>query len=208
MPRFALRLVLLVFAPLTVVAQARRAPVTPAAVAGPLQQPPAFKGLKLRLVGPFDGGRASRAAGVPGDPTTYYMATASGGVWKSTDGGIGWASIFDDQSVASIGSLAVAPSDPNVIYVGSGEANVRGNTTPGNGIYKSADAGKTWTHVWTQEGQIGTMAVHPRNADIAYAAVLGRAFASNPERGIYRTRDGGKTWQQVLTKGEIGRAHV
>ena len=193
----AVWLLVFVSAPLALMGQARA--VAPAAV--PVEQA-AFKGLKFRLVGPFDGGRASRAAGVPGDPTIYYMATASGGVWKSTDGGIGWASIFDDQPVASIGSLAVAPSDPNVIYVGSGEANVRGNTTPGNGIYKSADAGKTWTHVWTQEGQIGTMAVHPRNADIAYAAVLGRAFASNPQRGIYRTRDGGKTWQQVLTKDD------
>ncbi len=188
--------------PLTAAAQARRAPAPPAPVPAPLEQPAALKALKFRSVGPFDGGRASRAAGVPGDPTTYYMATASGGVWKSTDGGISWAGIFDDQSTASIGSIAVAPSDPNVVYVGSGEANVRGNTTPGNGIYKSTDAGKTWNHVWKQEGQIGTMAVHPRNSDIAYAAVLGRAFAANPERGIYRTRDGGVTWQQVLKKDE------
>ena len=195
-------LVLLVaLAPLTVSAQARRAPVPPP-VPAPLEQPAAFKALKFRSVGPFDGGRASRAVGVPDDPTTYYMATASGGVWKSVDGGISWAPIFDDQSTASIGSISVAPSDPNVVYVGSGEANVRGNTTPGNGIYKSTDAGKTWSHVWKQEGQIGTMAVHPRNPDIAYAAVLGRAFVANPERGVYRTRDGGVTWQQVLKKDE------
>jgi photosystem II stability/assembly factor-like uncharacterized protein len=156
--------------------------------------------LKYRLAGPAWGGRASRAAGVPGDPRTYYAATASGGVWKSSDGGFNWQPVFDDQPVSSIGSIAVAPSDPNVVYVGSGEANIRGNVAAGNGIYKSTDAGKTWTHVWKQEGQIGTLVVHPRNPDVAFAAVLGHAFGPNPERGVYRTRDGGKTWQQVLEK--------
>src|SRR5262249_45156811 len=108
--------------------------------------------------------------------------------------------ILADQPVASIGSLAVAPSDPNVIYVGSGEANIRGNVAAGNGIYKSTDAGKTWQHVWKQEGQIGTLIVHPKNPDIAFAAVLGHAFGPNEERGVYRTTDGGKTWQKVLYK--------
>ena len=102
--------------------------------------------------------------------------------------------------MSSIGSIAIAASDPNVVYVGSGEANIRGNVAAGNGIYKSTDAGKTWAHVWVQDGQIGTMAVDPRNADVAFAAVLGHAFGPNPERGIYRTRDGGKTWIQVLKK--------
>jgi photosystem II stability/assembly factor-like uncharacterized protein len=162
--------------------------------------PTEFKPLKFRPIGPVAGGRVARATGVPGDPLTYYAATASGGVWKSADGGIHWKPIFDDQPVASIGSIAVSPSDPNVIYVGSGEANIRGNVAPGNGIYKSTDAGKTWHHVWQQEGQIGTMAVHPTNPDVAYAAVLGHAFGPNPERGIYRTRDGGRTWQKVLFK--------
>ena len=92
------------------------------------------------------------------------------------------------------------PPNPNVVYVGSGEANIRGNVAAGNGIYKTVDAGKTWTHVWKQEGQIGTMVVHPTNPDIAFAAVLGKAFGPNPERGVYRTKDGGKTWQQVLKK--------
>jgi photosystem II stability/assembly factor-like uncharacterized protein len=142
----------------------------------------------------------SRASGVPGDPGTYWAATASGGVWKSTDGGATWKSVFDDQPVSSIGSLAIAPSDPNIVYVGSGEANIRGNVAAGNGIYKTVDAGKTWTHVWKQEGQIGTMVVHPVNPNIAFAAVLGKAFGPNPERGVYRTIDGGKTWQQVLKK--------
>ena len=168
------------------------------------QKPPAapsvFKALKYRSIGPATGGRVSRVAGVPGDPTVYYAATASGGVWKSADAGATWKSVFDEQPISSIGSIAVAPSDPNVVYVGSGEANIRGNVAAGNGIYKSADAGKTWNHVWRQEGQIGTMVVHPSNADIAYAAVLGKAFGANPERGVYRTKDGGRTWQQVLKK--------
>ena len=159
-----------------------------------------FKALKYRLIGPAAGGRVSRAAGIPGDPTTYYAATASGGVWKSADGGATWKSVFDDQPVSSIGSLAVSPSNPNIVYVGSGEANIRGNVAAGNGIYKTGDGGKTWAHVWKQEGQIGTMVVHPQNPDVAYAAVLGKAFGPNPERGVYRTRDGGKTWQQVLKK--------
>lgn len=163
---------------------------------------PAFKPFKFRSIGPAWGGRVSRAAGIAGDTSTYYAATASGGVWKSTDGGFNWKSVFDDQPTASIGSIALAPSNPNVVYVGSGEANIRGNVAPGLGIFKSTDAGKTWQHVWKQEGQIGTMAVHPTNPDIAYAAVLGKAFSSNPERGVYRTRDGGKTWEQVLKKDE------
>jgi photosystem II stability/assembly factor-like uncharacterized protein len=137
-------------------------------------------------------------AGVPGDPLTYYAATASGGVWKSEDAGIRWKPVFDDQPTSSIGSIAVAPSDPNVVYVGSGEANIRGNVAQGNGIYKSSDAGRTWQRVWAQDGQIGTMAVHPKNPDVAYAAVLGKPFGPNPERGVYRTRDGGKTWDRVL----------
>ncbi|MBA3948768.1 MAG: glycosyl hydrolase, partial [Acidobacteria bacterium] len=155
-----------------------------------------------RLIGPAAGGRVSRAAGVPGDPSTYYAATASGGVWKSSDGGTTWHSVFDDQPVSSIGSLAISPSNPNVVYIGSGEANIRGNVAAGNGIYKTVDGGKTWTHVWKQEGQIGTMVVHPKNADVAFAAVLGHAFGPNPERGVYRTQDGGKTWTQVLKKDD------
>lgn len=159
-----------------------------------------FKRLKFRSIGPAAGGRVCRVAGVPGDPLTCYAATAASGLWKSTDGGIRWKPIFDKQATSTIGSLAIAPSDPNVIYAGSGEANIRGNIEVGNGIYKSIDAGKTWKHVWKQQGQIGTTIVHPANADIAFAAVLGHAFGPNPERGVYRTRDGGKSWQRVLHK--------
>ncbi len=161
-----------------------------------------FEPLEYRLVGPFAGGRVSRACGVPGDPLTYYAATASGGVWKSTNGGHVWKPVFDDQPTSSIGSIAVAPSDPNVVYVGTGEANIRGNVAPGAGLFKSTDAGKTWSHVWKQVGQIGTVAVHPKNPDVCFAAVLGHAFGPNPERGVYRTTNGGKSWQKVLFKND------
>src|SRR5438552_38981 len=151
------------------------------------ETPAALKNLKYRSIGPAAGGRVSRVCGVPGDPLTYYAATAAGGVWKSNDGGLTFGPIFDDQPVSSIGSIAVAASDPNVVYVGSGEANIRGNVAAGNGIYKSTDAGRTWQHVWKSIGQIGTMVVHPTNADIAFAAVLGSPFGPNKERGANRT---------------------
>ncbi len=159
-----------------------------------------LSGLEYRLIGPSVGGRVSRVAGVPGDALTYYAATAAGGVWKSVNGGSKWESIFDDQPVSSIGSIAVAPSDPNVVWVGSGEANIRGNVAEGNGIYRSSDAGETWERVWTAEGQIGTIAVHPDNPDVAFAAVLGSPFGPGPDRGVFRTTDGGKTWKKVLYK--------
>lgn len=162
--------------------------------------PEPLKHLKYRLIGPAAGGRVSRVAGVPGDPHTYYAAVSAGGVWKSSDGGLHWKPVFDDMPISSMGAVAVAPSDPNVVYAGSGEANIRGNVAAGNGIYRSTDAGKTWKHVWKQEGQIGQIVVHPKNADVAYAAVLGRAFGPNPERGLYRTTDGGTTWKQVLAR--------
>ena len=157
-----------------------------------------FDALKFRAIGPAIGGRVSRVTGVPGDPLTFYAATAQSGVWKSVDGGHVWKPIFDEQPLLSTGSIAVAASDPNVIYVGTGEANIRGNVQPGNGIYRSTDAGRTWSHVLDQEGQIGTIVVHPTNPDIAFAALLGHAFGPNPERGVYRTLDGGRTWTRVL----------
>ncbi len=154
--------------------------------------------LKFRSIGPAIGGRVSRVAGVPGDPLTYYAATAQSGVWKSVDGGHVWKPVFDEQPLLSTGAIAIAASDANVIYVGTGEANIRGNVQPGNGIYKSTDAGKTWSHVFDQEGQIGKIVVHPTDPDIAFAAVLGHAFGPNPERGVYRTLDGGRSWARVL----------
>ncbi|HEV3384385.1 MAG TPA: hypothetical protein VG097_06195, partial [Gemmata sp.] len=172
-------------------------------------EPKDFAAMKYRLVGPYAGGRVCRACGVPGDLLTYYAATASGGVWKSIDGGHVWKPIFDDQPTSSVGSIAVAASDPNVVYIGTGEANIRGNVSPGAGIFKSTDAGKTWKHVWKQIGQIGTIAVHPKNPDVAFAAVLGHAFGPNSERGIFRTLNGGKTWDKVLFKNdETGASDV
>ena len=154
--------------------------------------------LEFRQIGPAAGGRLSRVTGVEGDPSTYYAATASGGVWKSINGGLKWKPVFDGQAISSIGSVAVAPSDPNVVYVGTGEANIRGNVAEGNGIYRSTDAGENWSHVWRSEGQIGSMAVHPDNPDIAFAAVLGSPFGAGEERGVYRTTDGGGSWTRVL----------
>jgi photosystem II stability/assembly factor-like uncharacterized protein len=176
--------------------------ITLTTAAEPEGGPAAYKKLKFRNIGPAAGGRVCRAAGVPGDPLVYYAATAAGGMWKSTDGGKSFKPIMDKMPTSTIGSLAIAPSDPNVLYAGSGEANIRGNVEVGNGIYRSTDAGKTWQHVWKQEGQIGTMIVHPRNPDIAFAAVLGKAFGPNKERGVYRTTDGGKTWKLVLYRNQ------
>ena len=164
-----------------------------------------FDLLKFRSIGPAIGGRVSRVAGVPGDPLTFYAATSQSGVWKSVDGGHEWEPVFDGQPLLSTGAIAVAPSDPNVIYVGTGEANIRGNVQPGNGIYKSTDAGKSWKHVLDQEGQIGKIVVHPTNPDVAFAALLGHAFGPNPERGVYRTLDGGRTWTQRAPRGRRHR---
>jgi photosystem II stability/assembly factor-like uncharacterized protein len=168
-----------------------------------------FKGLIYRSIGPATGGRICRVAGVAGNPLIYLAATASGGVWRSQDGGLSWKCVTDREPFSSAGSIAIAPSDPNVVYVGSGEANIRNNAVSGNGIYKSTDGGSTWSHVWKQDGQIGTMIVHPRNAEIAFAAVLGSAFGPSGERGVFRTTDGGKTWSAVLRKdAETGASDV
>lgn len=164
---------------------------------------PQFKGMKYRLVGPFRGGRSLTASGIAGDPNTYYFGSTGGGVWKSTDGAITWTAVFDKQTVGSIGSLAVAPSDPNVIYVGTGEACLRGNISQGDGIFKTVDGGKTWKNVGLRDSRaIGKVIVDPNNADVVYVAALGHAFGPNAERGIFRTTDGGKTWDKVLYKDE------
>jgi photosystem II stability/assembly factor-like uncharacterized protein len=138
-------------------------------------------------------------AGVVSDPSVYYAGAASGGIWKTTDGGVHWQPIFDDQPVQSIGALAVAPSDPNVVWAGTGEAWIRSHISIGNGIYKSTDAGKTWQHQGLNStGRIARVVVHPANPDVVYVAALGHSYGPQPERGIYRTTDGGKTWERVL----------
>ncbi|MGD0569461.1 MAG: hypothetical protein ABSA78_13755 [Candidatus Sulfotelmatobacter sp.] len=162
-----------------------------------------WKGLQYRLVGPFRGGRVVAVSGVVGQDNVYYFGATAGGVWKTTDGGINWKPIFDKTKDASqaIGAIAVSESDPNVIYVGTGEACIRGNIVGGNGVYKSIDAGKTWNFVGLADTHaIGRLAVNPKNPDIAFVAALGHPFADNEERGIFRTQDGGKTWQKVLYK--------
>jgi photosystem II stability/assembly factor-like uncharacterized protein len=169
--------------------------------ANPEEKP--FKGMKYRLVGPFRGGRSLTAAGIPGDPTTYYFGATGGGVWKSTDGAMTWSSVFDKEGTSSIGSLAVANSNPNVIYVGTGEACIRGNISHGDGVYKTLDGGKTWKNVGLRDSRaIGKVVINPVNPDIAFVAALGHPYGPNSERGIFRTTDGGKTWEKVLYKDD------
>jgi photosystem II stability/assembly factor-like uncharacterized protein len=158
-----------------------------------------YEGMKWRLIGPFRGGRVLAVAGVVSQQNTYYFGAVSGGVWKTTDGGLTWDPLFDKQNISSIGSIAVADSDPNIIYVGTGEACIRGNISYGDGVYKSVDAGKTWTNIGLKDSRhIGKVIVHPANADVVFVAALGHAYGPNPERGIFRTRDGGRTWEKVL----------
>jgi photosystem II stability/assembly factor-like uncharacterized protein len=159
---------------------------------------------KFRFVGPRIGNRIAAVAGVPGDPSVYYSGAASGGVWKSTDGGNRWAPIFDKQPVAAIGALAVAPSEPSTVWAGTGEAWViRDGDVMGNGIYKSTDAGQTWTNMGLPEsGRIGRIIINPSNPDIVFACVLGHVTGPQQERGVFRTTDGGQHWARVLFAGE------
>ncbi len=162
---------------------------------GPVQE-----NFRFKFMGPAVGNRISAAAGIPGDPNTYYAGAASGGVWKSTDGGNRWVPIFDNQPVQAIGSLAVSRSDPKIVWAGTGEAwAIRDVDMTGNGVYKSTDAGQTWTHMGLDEtGRIGRMVIHPTNPDIVFACALGRLTGPQQERGVYRSRDGGKDWERVL----------
>ncbi len=170
---------------------------------GEEHEDPLFKGMKYRVVGPFRGGRSLTAAGIPGEPNTYYFGATGGGVWKSTDGAMTWKPVFDKEAVSAIGSLAVAPSDPNIVYVGTGEACIRGNISHGDGVYKTLDGGKTWKNVGLNDSRaIGKVIVDPKNSDIVFVAALGHPYGPNTERGIFRTMDGGKTWQKVLYKDE------
>lgn len=170
------------------------------AVSPPAINPAFFQALEYRSIGPYRGGRVTAVAGVRGQTFTFYMGSTGGGVWKTTDGGLTWKNISDGFFAAgSIGAIAVAESDPNVIYVGTGSACIRGNVSTGVGVYKSTDGGRTWEHVGLRDaGQIGRIRVHPRNPDLVYVAALGRAFGRNSERGVFRSKDGGKTWEKVL----------
>lgn len=163
-----------------------------------------LKALKWRLIGPFRGGRVAAVTGVESQPGTFYFGGAAGGVWKTTNAGFTWDCISDGQpfGTASIGDIAVSESDPNVIYVGTGEYDIRGNVSVGDGMYKSTDAGKTWKHIGLENTrQISRVRVNPKNPDLVYVAALGHVWGQNDERGIYRSKDGGKTWDKILFRG-------
>ena len=160
--------------------------------------PAAYTALQWRHIGP-EGNRFSAAAGIPGDPHTYYVGAASGGIYKTTDGGVHWDEVFDDQPVQSIGSLGVAISDPNVVWAGTGEGKIRSHISVGQGVYKSTDAGATWTLMGLEPtGRIPRLVIHPTNPDIVYVCALGHSYGPQPERGVFRTMDGGASWKHVL----------
>src|SRR5271167_4608961 len=166
--------------------------------------PNLYSGMKWRMVGPYRGGKVNAVAGIAGDPAIYYFGANGGGVWKTTDGGTVWKPIFDSQPVASIGALALAPSNANIIYVGSGENNVYSDITYGNGVYKSTDAGVTWQHLGLADTRhIARILVDPRNPDIVLLAAMGHSFGPNAERGVFRSTDGGRSWKKVLYKDDV-----
>ena len=175
--------------------------IIPATAQDSVYDPSLYQAMEWRNIGPYRGGRATTVAGLPHDEFTYYMGTTGGGVWRTTDGGDSWHNISDKFfKTGSVGAIAVADSDPNVMYVGMGEAPIRGVTTShGDGVYKSTDAGKTWTHMGLERvRQISEVRIHPQNPDVVYVAAQGAPYGANPERGIYRSVDGGTTWELVL----------
>ena len=166
--------------------------------------PAHFQDLHWRLIGPFRAGRVVAVSGVPGQPEHFYFGSVNGGVWETRDAGRTWDPIFDSQPIGSIGAIAVAPSDPNIIYVGSGEADMRSDIAQGNGMYKSRDGGKTWMQIGlTDSQQIGRVLVHPSDPNLVYVAALGHPYGPNAERGVFRSRDGGATWQKILGRAVI-----
>lgn len=191
-------------------AAAQRKAKTPAKPVAVQATDSLFNGLRWRNIGPFRAGRALGVSGHVSQPLTYYFGATGGGVWKTVDGGGNWTMVSDSTfKSSSVGAVAVAPSDPNVVYVGMGEADIRSNIANGDGVYKSTDAGKTWKHMGLKMADaIATIEVHPHNADIAYVAALGNPFAPNKERGIFRTTDGGKSWKAILTKNDSTGAAV
>ena len=160
-------------------------------------------GLEWRMVGPFRGGRSATVSGVIGNRNLYYMGTAGGGVWKTTDGGQTWENISDGFYGGSIGAIAVSESDPNIIYVGEGEETVRGNVSSGRGIWKSTDAGKTWQFIGLEQSEhIGRIRIHPNDPNRVYVAVMGNLWKPNMQRGVFRSKNGGKTWEKILFESD------
>jgi len=163
--------------------------------------PTLFQDLHWRLLGPFRAGRVLAVTGVPGEAEHFYFGSVNGGVWETKDAGRTWLPIFDGQPIGSIGAIAVAPSNPRVLYVGSGEADMRSDIAQGNGMYKSSDGGKTWSHIGlTDSQQIGRVLVHPSNPDVVYVASLGHPYGPSAERGVFRSKDGGTTWERILSR--------
>ena len=180
-----------------------KAPVHPEAQSGPPFNPEIFGEMRWRCIGPFRGGRTVAISGVPHQPNVFYMAAVNGGAWKTTDFGNTWNPIFDDEPTGSVGALAVAPSDPNVIYVGSGEGLQRPDLGTGDGIYKSSDAGRTWMHLGLRDAQqIAAIIVDPKDPNRLFVAAVGHPYGPNAERGVFRSTDGGQTFQKVLYKDE------
>src|SRR5262249_23740599 len=160
-----------------------------------------YSGLRWRMIGPFRGGRVNGVTGVPGQPDTFYFGSVGGGVWKSNNSGRTWAPIFDSPPIGSIAAIAVSPSNPNIVYVGTGETDVRSQISYGNGMYKSTDAGKTWTQIGLEDTrQVGRILVDPKNPDVVFVAALGHVYGPNPDRGVYRSRDGGASGKKVFFK--------
>jgi len=173
--------------------------------------PKLWSGMRYRMIGPERGGRVTTVTGVPSQPQTFYMGSTGGGVWRTTDAGHTWVNLSDGQiPVGSMGAIEVAQSDPNIIYAGTGSSKIRSNVSIGRGIYKSTDAGKTWTFIGLRDaGQIATVRVHPTDPNLVYVAALGNPFVPNPDRGVFRTNDGGKTWKKILfLSDEIGAADL
>src|SRR5258705_3314735 len=194
MLRLSKLLIILLLVPAVLAAQRGGGGGGNAADAGP------FGALRWRSLGPPRGGRSIAVAGSMARPNEYYMGATGGGLWKTTDGGTTWRPVTDGLiHSSSIGAVAVAPSNPDVVYIGGGEADIRGNIIQGDGVYKSTDGGKTWTHIGLADTQvIAKIRVHPTNPDLVYVAAFGHHAAPNPERGVYRSRDGGKSWERVL----------
>jgi photosystem II stability/assembly factor-like uncharacterized protein len=189
----------------TVLAAPGSAPARPArpahtAALAPAVDPALLAPMRWRSIGPYRGGRVAAVSGVVGQPRTFYMGATGGGVWRSDDAGASWRSLADSSfGTGSVGAIAVAPSDPNVVYVGMGETPIRGNVSHGDGLYRSTDAGQTWRHIGlARTSQVARIRVHPRDPDLVYVAAQGRVFGPNPERGVYRSRDGGATWERIL----------
>ncbi len=181
-----------------------------AASAGAALDPTLLGDLHWRLVGPFRGGRVLAVSGVPGEPEHYYFGSVNGGVWETRDAGRTWSPIFDEQPVGSIGALALAPSDPRIIYVGTGEADMRSDIAQGDGMYKSVDGGRSWKHLGLDDSQqIARIVVHPTDPNTVFVAALGHPYGPNFERGVFRSNDGGTTWQKVLgNSADVGAVDV